>query len=288
MAGGYRVPKTGVEGLAARDKDKQRQIDARRSAAGLKNAIIPVGKLKYTDAAGVAFMQLGVVLYQADPDAEEIEVFGLKMTNAHGADLLVVAQTSADDSGPDPSISAVLIGGEGTKGDGADILNVVVESSYFGLTSDDVSLASDGLFYLTASPDGDGLFVFNLNTTSSAANVRINPLTSELSQVTSSLRYKQDVEDAEVDAEAFLKLRPRTWRDKNAVDKDPETVERHIGFIAEEVDSLGLPFVDYDDEGRPDSLQYDRFMAGAVAVMQKQADQIDALTARLDALEDIA
>lgn len=136
-------------------------------------------------------------------------------------------------------------------------------------------------------------------TTSSAANTRIEA-DGTIKMVTSSLRYKQDIEDAGIDPDLFLRLRPRTWRDKNAVAEDPDTTVRHIGFIAEEVEAAGgTVFVDHDAEGRPDALQYDRMLAAAwahavaqearaIASDQRMADMeqtVADLTARVAALE---
>ena len=129
------------------------------------------------------------------------------------------------------------------------------------------------------------------STTGSAANCRLNYLSGnlgELLRVTSSRRYKQDIEDAPVDPAAVLKLRGRTWRDKGEVEADPDTETRHAGFIAEELDALGLGlFVEYDNEGRPDAIHYDRLTVALLAVIQDQAARLDVLAARLDQLMEV-
>lgn len=158
------------------------------------------------------------------------------------------------------------------------------------LTADDaVQVTAGGQFFVDADSmslltNGD-LRIYELPTTGSAANIRLDPATAAIGYVTSSLRYKQDVEDLDIDVDAFLKLRPRSWRDKGEVERDPDTARRNVGFIAEEVDELGLPFVDYDGEDRPDALQYDRFTAGAVKVMQRQQSQIATQAAEIAELK---
>jgi hypothetical protein len=130
-------------------------------------------------------------------------------------------------------------------------------------------------------------------TTGSAANVRMDPSTGLLHQVTSSLRFKQDVADLDLTAEQVLALRPVTWRDKGEVEADPDTTQRYPGFIAEEVHDAGLTqFVVYDADGQPYALQSERFAAAHQVVLQDhearlaaQADLIASLTARLEALE---
>lgn len=127
-----------------------------------------------------------------------------------------------------------------------------------------------------------GVFIGHA-TTSAAANVNLLD-TGFLSRVTSSLRYKTRVEDATVDPAAVLSINGRTWVDRK--DEDDPDADRHVGFIAEELHDAGLTdFVVYDDEGRPDAIQYDRLSVALLAVAKAQQSQLDALSARLDALE---
>lgn len=109
-------------------------------------------------------------------------------------------------------------------------------------------------------------------TTSSGANVRIeNSFGNLLMQVTSSRRYKQDIEDATVDTAAVLQMQGRTWRDRSQVEQDPDTDDRYVGFIAEELDELGLTdFVEYNADGEPEAIAYDRLSVALLAVMQDQ------------------
>jgi len=130
-----------------------------------------------------------------------------------------------------------------------------------------------------------GQVMLAYGTTSDAANTRIL-LDGSIQMVTSSRRYKQDVEDAVVDPAAVLSLSGRTWRDKALVEADPDTKARSVGFIAEELDAAGLTeFVDYDAEGRPDAIQYDRLSVALLAVAKDQQQQLDDLANRLDRLE---
>lgn len=112
-------------------------------------------------------------------------------------------------------------------------------------------------------------------------------------RTSSSLRYKQDVEDLQVDLAAVLAMRPRTWRDKRQVEEDPTTTLRIPGFVAEELDALGLTeFVTYEANG-PESIQYDRLSAAQQLVLvDHQArivqleEQVAALTAAVAALQN--
>ncbi|WP_194522336.1 tail fiber domain-containing protein [Cellulosimicrobium sp. JZ28] len=119
---------------------------------------------------------------------------------------------------------------------------------------------------------------------SSAANVALDP-DGIILRVSSALKYKQDVEDYDADPDAVLALRPRSWRDRGEVERDPDTSNRYVGFIAEEVHAAGLTnLVVYDADGHPDALSYDRFSAALLAVIRRQQTQIDTMRAELDEL----
>lgn len=124
---------------------------------------------------------------------------------------------------------------------------------------------------------------------------------------TSSRRYKDDIRDADIDPEAVLRLRPRTWRPKATggggglrPGESRDTVRRTepnpsrpnhderrgIGFIAEELDEIGLrQFVEHDEDGQARSIHYDRLTTALVAVVQRQQSQIADLAQRVAALE---
>ena len=135
-----------------------------------------------------------------------------------------------------------------------------------------------------------GTGVFGTPTTSTPANVVLATVEGQwqLARSTSSRRYKQDIETATVDTAEVLTLVGRTWRDKNEVDAPGGTDRRFVGLIAEELHTRPSlrQFVDYDDQDRPDAIQYDRFSSVALLeVVKAQQAQITALTKRLDALE---
>lgn len=118
-------------------------------------------------------------------------------------------------------------------------------------------------------------------TTADAANARLDPTTGLLQRSTSSARYKVDIEDLAVDADAVLRLRPRVWRDRAEVEADPDTPRRHVGLVAEEVAEHLPAFVEYAAEGGPDAVAYDRLAVALLAVVQDQAQRIAALEAAM-------
>lgn len=126
---------------------------------------------------------------------------------------------------------------------------------------------------------------------------------------TSTRRYKTDIRDADFDPDAVLQLQPRSWlpgpipascpdwlhsQHKDAqpcpAEQDPEPADpnarRQVGFIAEELVDIGLSdFVEFNADGQPEAIYYDRLTAALVPLLQSQQQQIAALTERLDELE---
>jgi hypothetical protein len=119
---------------------------------------------------------------------------------------------------------------------------------------------------------------------------------------TSSARYKTNIQDAVVDPLDVLQLRGRTFQTKAEVAReecrservgvngsisDPEenfTAPTYVGLIAEELDALPSlrQFVNYDSEGRPDSIAYDRLVVALLELMKNQQGQISDLAALLE------
>jgi hypothetical protein len=147
----------------------------------------------------------------------------------------------------------------------------------------------------------NGLRLYGIPTTGAAANMRLETAGGipVVYYVASSRRYKEDIDDAVIDSNEVLQVQPRTWVDKGAIDRlgeegDEVDIPRNVGFIAEELDALPSmrQFVDYDDKGRPDAIQYDRLTVALLELakaQQKQLDdqqtQITQMADRLDALE---
>lgn len=119
-----------------------------------------------------------------------------------------------------------------------------------------------------------------------------------LGRIGSSLRYKTDVEDAD-DAPTVLDVQPKTWVDRSEKKlwdqaqtererigegplpktfQEAEDPRRYYGAIAEEVHDLGLThLVGYDEYGRPDTLNYDRFAIALIPEVRKLRDRITEL-----------
>ncbi|MGW1040049.1 tail fiber domain-containing protein [Streptomyces sp. NPDC002547] len=100
---------------------------------------------------------------------------------------------------------------------------------------------------------------------------------------TSSIKFKENVRDYEVDPDDVLALRPVIY-DRKPEDDQPGRKDE-VGLIAEEVEPHLSWLVNYLD-GEVDGLRYDLLGVALLPVVQRQAAQIEALSERLAALED--
>ncbi|MER8116268.1 tail fiber domain-containing protein [Streptomyces sp. NPDC094031] len=101
---------------------------------------------------------------------------------------------------------------------------------------------------------------------------------------TSSLRFKQNVRDIDVDPEAVLSLRPRLY-DRRPKSPGGDYRRDEYGLIAEEVAETLPEIVTYDEEGRIDALRYDLLGVALLPVVQAQEKRLRTLEKRLASLE---
>jgi hypothetical protein len=104
---------------------------------------------------------------------------------------------------------------------------------------------------------------------------------------TSSIKFKENVRDYEIDPDGILSLRPVIYDRKDQVKEDGSIKEGRkdeVGLIAEEVEQVAPWLINYLD-GEVDGLRYDLLGVALVPVVQRQAKQIEDLEARLARLE---
>jgi hypothetical protein len=105
----------------------------------------------------------------------------------------------------------------------------------------------------------------------------------------SSRRYKEQIEAAREDFAKVLELEPKQY-----VLRD-EPNQRQIGYLAEDLDELGLQALTvYDAQGRPDAIDYPRMVIYANEVLkqqqvtlQKQQEELQALKSEMEALKKL-
>jgi hypothetical protein len=96
----------------------------------------------------------------------------------------------------------------------------------------------------------------------------------------SSLRFKEFVDDfsSEEAKDIVQNLHPAIFRDKSGVDGP------RFGFAAEEVDKVDTRLVDYEQDGRPRAVDYERYTAVLTKALQAQEEEIQALRKELKSL----
>ena len=128
---------------------------------------------------------------------------------------------------------------------------------------------------------GDGLLIsrplISTHTTSSGANMYVDPSNGAIYRSTSSLKYKKNVEDYTKGLDVVMQLRPVSYEGKNEIDNG----RTFAGLIAEEVHELGLTeYVQYAEDGTPDALAYQNMIALAFKAIQELKAEIDELKAK--------
>jgi hypothetical protein len=99
----------------------------------------------------------------------------------------------------------------------------------------------------------------------------------DLKASSSSLRYKHDIEDYDKGLAEVMQLRPVSFKFNGEENTN-------IGFIAEEVDALGLTEVMlYNEEEQPEGVIYANMVSLLTKAIQEQQAIINDLKARLDA-----
>ena len=107
---------------------------------------------------------------------------------------------------------------------------------------------------------------------STASQVGIDASGNLVNISTSSARYKTNIEPIGTDTSGVLDLQPTAYEYE-------ETGQADTGLIAEEVDDALPEIVNYDDEGRPDAVRYDRvgmFLAPEVSENRDRLETVEA------------
>jgi hypothetical protein len=121
------------------------------------------------------------------------------------------------------------------------------------------------------------LAVVGLGSSASGSYLRyLTDGTGRIYYDSSSLRYKEDIQPLVDDFTKILKIEPKSFIDK-------ATGNREIGYIAEELDTLGLKnLVGYNQDGLPDTLHYEKIVIYLLEVVKSQQEDIRILKEKLN------
>jgi hypothetical protein len=115
----------------------------------------------------------------------------------------------------------------------------------------------------------------------SVTNVLIDQTTGQLGALTSSRRFKEDIQDMGEGSARLLQLRPVTFRYRTPAADGTKPLQ--YGLIAEEVAEVSPDLVAYDGAGRPLSVAYHLLPALLLNEAQRQHRRIEAQEAALRA-----
>lgn len=104
--------------------------------------------------------------------------------------------------------------------------------------------------------------------------------------IASSRRFKQNIADYSVNKAAFLQMQPVTYKYKQEVEEVGDAAGTAVGYIAEDLDALGLEeYVIYDADGNPHGVEYRAMVVALQDIVAQQDQTIESLSSRLAALE---
>ncbi len=145
--------------------------------------------------------------------------------------------------------------------------------------SDNVTLGTSGTLRFQTTSTGQIYFNSGLGSASGGGQVlRINTTTWEVYRDTSSLKYKENVENITENTSNIYNLRPVSFTLKSSGYED-------FGLIAEEVYTQFPKLVTLDAFGNPDGVNYDRISVLLLNEMIKNKPILDNLQAKVTDLE---
>lgn len=135
-----------------------------------------------------------------------------------------------------------------------------------------INIRSGGGGTISATFNNSGTVAMpNHGTTASAANMFIDSVTGIISRSTSSIKYKRNVSNLELDSSLIYSLRPVSYDDK-------KNKNRYFGLIAEEVNAILPDLVDHrSDNGECEGVYYDRLSVLLLAEMAKLKNELSEL-----------
>jgi hypothetical protein len=138
--------------------------------------------------------------------------------------------------------------------------------------------------YFRVAADG-GIFAPSLkDTTGVSANMYYNTVSDELMYITSSERYKTNIRDYDRGINDLMKLRPVYFQPKNSKNNNIF----NTGFIAEEVEETGMvEYIDYDENGRANSIHYALMTSLLTKAIQEQQAIIESQATEIEQLKTL-
>ena len=150
-----------------------------------------------------------------------------------------------------------------------------------------LAVQGDSGFYGTVAATGNmtaQAYLYNPGypSTTGAANMRINTSSGLIAWTSSSARYKVAIEEQTIPTASIFSLTPKSYVDKTESEEKGTTegLQRWIGLIAEDVAQIPVLkdlLVEYNKEGEPNSVYYDRIGVALIPAIQDLNNRLSKL-----------
>lgn len=322
----YELPRDGMDAQVHRERERADVIRDLRGSNKLESATIGSGGLTVKDGGRIALLDddgdISTLLeqgfiFQADPVTTaavqiangNIWMWGNREANPNNYGRLTVDPGNSnigrwfppysDGDGLANSLTVQgrrpgLVGRVWAYSDGGISLNVQDPG---GTRVGDITLRATKV-----EIQANQLPLYELPTTSATANVALTTVGGQwtLALVTSSRRYKTNIEPVAIDPASVLAVEVVKYNDVVDMGVEGFPAPDRYGVIAEQAHEHVSEFVPLDDEGRPNAFDYDRFSSVGHQIVLKDHEArlaeveaenaelrstIAALTTRIEALE---
>jgi hypothetical protein len=182
--------------------------------------------------------------------------------NATGASNIALGDSAGIHAPPDNS-NSIYIGSLGSASDSAGTIQI-------GTGGTQTSFFAAGITGVTTGANDAVAVVIDSH--------------GQLGTINSSQRFKEDIQDMGDASDGLLRLRPVTYRYKQAYEDGSKPLD--YGLIAEEVATIYPDLVVRDRDGKIQTVQYQKLTPMLLNELQKQAEQIRTLEDRLAQIEE--
>jgi hypothetical protein len=204
-----------------------------------------------------------------------------------GADSLLVSTTG----GSNTALGTAALGSNTT---GSSNLAIgAAASTHIATGSNNIDIAASpsadesGTIRIGTAGTHIATFIAGIDGATSASGTAVFVNASgQLGTATSSLRFKEDVEDMGEASAALMRLRPVTFHYKPGQDDGSRLLQ--YGLVAEEVARVYPGLVQYDAEGQPQTVRYHFVDAMLLNETQRLHRRVEELQARLSSVAQLA
>jgi hypothetical protein len=152
-------------------------------------------------------------------------------------------------------------------------------TTIFGDSSSD-QIRATSLFGTTDITNSQTLRIYTVGNTSPSR------IQWRIFRETSSERFKVNILPMP-DSEEILQIQPSSYYDKAQYEANPDTATLNYGLIAEQMEqnSIGSKFVSHNEDGLPETVQYEKLVVPLLSAMRSLQARIQELEAKIAEIE---